>query len=283
MSAARTLARVKTVTANGLRFAYFEEGTGPLVLLLHGFPDTAYTWNLIQPAVAAAGYRVVAPFTRGDAPTEIPTVEAYDGDTLGRDVLALISALGEKRAVVVGHDWGAGAAYSAAFMGPEQVELLVTVAIPHPGSIFPTPIKLWKGRHFFTLHPRSAVERTRRNNFADVDMFVQRWSPKWKVPPNETEKVKAAFSQPGCLDAALGYYRAMGLRRPSSQRGKIKVPTVTFAGDADLLSQGEFDSAASWFTGDYRVVRMPGGHFMHREYPERFIPELLAVLAARQR
>jgi pimeloyl-ACP methyl ester carboxylesterase len=271
---------LKTVTANGLRFAYFEEGTGPLVLLVHGFPDTAYTWNVIQPAIAAAGYRVVAPFTRGYSPTEIPADGAYDSDTLGRDLLALISALGEKRAIVVGHDWGAGAAYSAAFMGPDQVELLVALAIPHPGSLVPTPIKLWKGRHFFVLHSKSAVAMVRKNDFAHVDELVQRWSPKWKVPAGETSRVKAAFSEPGCLDAALGYYRAMGLRRPPSQRGKIKVPTVAFAGDADLLAQSEYDKAAPWFTGGYQVVKMPGGHFMHREHPERFTQELLAVLAA---
>jgi pimeloyl-ACP methyl ester carboxylesterase len=271
----------KTLTANGLRFAYFEEGTGPLVLLLHGFPDTAHTWDQIQPAIAGEGYRVVAPFTRGYAPTEVPAVEDYEGDTLGRDVLAIITALGEKKAIVVGHDWGAGAAYSAASMGPDQVELLVTLAIPHPGSLVPTPIKLWKGRHFFTLHPRSAVERTRANDFADVDMFVQRWSPKWKIPPGETRKVKEAFSQPGSLDAALGYYRAMKLTRPKSQREKIRVPTVSFAGQDDILEPEAFDKAASWFTGGYRVVRMPGGHFMHREYPDHFIGELKKVIAAR--
>lgn len=76
----------------------------------------------------------------------------------------------------------------------------------------------------------------RKNDFAHVDELVQRWSPKWKVPAGETSRVKAAFSEPGCLDAALGSYRAMGLRRPPSQRGKIKVPTVAFAGDADLLA-----------------------------------------------
>src|ERR1700675_1199286 len=114
------------VVANGVRFATFEEGRGPLVLLLHGFPDTAHTWDAVRPALAAAGYRAVSPFTRGYAPSEIPAEEAFDGDTLGRDVLSLIEALGESRAIVVGHDWGASAAYSAATLGPEQVSLLVT-------------------------------------------------------------------------------------------------------------------------------------------------------------
>lgn len=87
---------LKFVTANGLRFAYFEEGSGPLVLLLHGFPDTARTWDAVRPALAAAGYRAVTPYLRGYHPTAIPAQPAYDSETLGRDVLALIAALGEK-------------------------------------------------------------------------------------------------------------------------------------------------------------------------------------------
>src|SRR5580700_9385009 len=126
------------VVANGVRFAFFEEGSGPLVLLLHGFPDTPHTWDAVRPAVAAAGYRAVSPFLRGYAPTAIPADGAYDGDTLGRDALALIEALGAERAIVVGHDWGAGAAYSAAALGPARVTKLVTVGIPHPASLKPS-------------------------------------------------------------------------------------------------------------------------------------------------
>src|SRR5690348_7468243 len=118
---------IRTVSANGLRFAYLEEGEGPLVLMLHGFPDTPHTWDEVRPAVARAGFRCVTPFTRGYAPSEIPAVEAYDAETLGRDALALIAALGEEKAVLVGHDFGAGAAYSAAGLEPEHLRFLVTM------------------------------------------------------------------------------------------------------------------------------------------------------------
>src|ERR1700683_576905 len=106
------------VTANGLRFAYLEQGQGPLVLLVHGFPDTPHTWDRVMPEVARAGYRVVAPYTRGYHPTEIPPNGPFDADTLGRDLIGLIEALGEKQAIVVGHDFGAGAAYAAAAIAP---------------------------------------------------------------------------------------------------------------------------------------------------------------------
>lgn len=266
------------VVANGVRLAFFEEGKGPLVLLLHGFPDTAHTWDAVRPAVAAAGYRAVTPFLRGYAPSAVPADGAYDGDTLGRDALALIEALGEERAIVVGHDWGASAAYSAASLGPERVTKLVTVGIPHPASIRPSLGLAWHARHFFSLPRRGAPEMVRANDFAHVDELVQRWSPAWKVPPGETDAVKRAFREPGSLDAALGYYRAVRFKPPPSQRRRIRVPTVSFAGTDDNIAPEAYDRAASWFTGGYEVIRMPGGHFMHREHPEHFVRELLRVL-----
>jgi pimeloyl-ACP methyl ester carboxylesterase len=107
----RGMSEVKFVLANGLRFAFIEEGDGPLALLLHGFPDTAHTWDAVRPALAHAGFRAVSPFTRGYFPTDVPIDAAYDVNTLGRDVLELITALGASKAIVVGHDWGAAAGY----------------------------------------------------------------------------------------------------------------------------------------------------------------------------
>jgi pimeloyl-ACP methyl ester carboxylesterase len=229
--------------------------------------------------VAALGYRAVTPFTRGYFPTAVPADGRYDSDALGQDALSLIDALGAKKAIVVGHDWGASAAYSAAAMGPDRVSLLVTVGIPHPASIRPTPHTLWMVRHFFTLRLPGAVGRTRAHDFAHIDELVQRWSPAWKVPPGETDAVKEAFRHPGCLEASLGYYRAMRPTLPSSQRKRITVKTVAFAGLHDNVMPEAYDAASSWFTGGYEVVRVPGGHFMHREHPEPFIRELTRVLA----
>ena len=173
---------IQHIQANGLRFAYFEEGAGPLVLLLHGFPDTPHTWDAVRPALAAAGYRAVTPFMRGYAPTEVPRDGAYDADTLGRDAIALIEALGEERAFLVGHDWGASAAYAAAGLAPERLRMLITLAIPHPASILPTPGTLWGVRHFFALSLPGAAARMRADGFAYVDALVRRWSPAWDVP-----------------------------------------------------------------------------------------------------
>jgi pimeloyl-ACP methyl ester carboxylesterase len=237
----------------------------------------------VLPAVAAAGFRAVAPFTRGYAPTQVPADGAYDTDTLGRDLLALIEALGESRAAIVGHDWGASAAYSAAALAPERVRLLVTFAIPHPRGIRPTPALVWKLRHFATLRRASAADRVRRDDFALLDELVRRWSPAWQVPADETMKVKEAFRHPGSLEAALGYYRAVGVRLPPSHRPPIAVPAVAFAGEHDIISPRLYEKARHCFTSSYEVVQVPGGHFMHREHPEHVIPELVRVLEERGR
>src|SRR3569623_2520646 len=97
------------IEANGVRFGYLEQGKGPLVLFVHGFPDTAYTRDKVMDAVAAEGFRSVAPFTRGYWPREAKG--PYDSDTLGADLIALIEALGEDKAIIVGHDWGASVVF----------------------------------------------------------------------------------------------------------------------------------------------------------------------------
>ncbi|MEJ7603322.1 MAG: alpha/beta hydrolase [Kofleriaceae bacterium] len=272
---------MKTVEANGVQFACLEAGaaTAPLVLLVHGFPDTAHTWDRALPALADAGFRAVAPFTRGYHPTSIPADGDYGTETLGKDLLALIEGLGAKHAVVVGHDWGANAAYAAAAMAPERVKLLVTFAIPHPRSIKPSPKLLWLMRHFVTLRRRGAAARMLRDELAYVDVLVRRWSPGWQdMPASETEPVKQAFAEPGCLDAALGYYRALERKLPPALRQQILVPTVAFAGETDIIAPRAYERARHCFSGSYEVVQVPGGHFMHREHPDHVIPELVRVI-----
>jgi pimeloyl-ACP methyl ester carboxylesterase len=272
---------VEFVEANGLRFAYLSEGIGPLVLLLHGFPDTAHSWDRVMPAVAAAGFRVVAPFMRGYHPTAIPTDGKYDGDTLGRDVLALIEALGEQQAIVVGHDWGALAAYTAAALGPEHIRMVMTLAVPHPASVLPTPKMLWAIRHFLVLRGKRAAERVRANNHAYIDRLVRRWSPAWRdMPAEETARVKQAFAEPGVVEAACGYYAALSPVLPASLRAKIQVPAVAFSGMHDNVASSVFERARRCFASSYEVVKVPGGHFMHREYPSEFTLELTRLLRA---
>jgi len=270
------------VRANGLDFACFEEGEGPLVLLLHGFPDTAHTWDVVRPRVAAAGHRVVAPFLRGYAPTQIPADGAYDVATLGADVVALLDALSPgEPASVVGHDWGAVAAYAAAALAPARIRRLIAVAIPHPATLRPTPAKLWGVRHFVSLNLPGAERRFARDDFAMADELCRRWSLTWELPADETEPAKNAFAAPGCLRAALGYYRSWTARPPRFLRGRIEVPTLAFGGvDDGVADESDFRHASRAFASRYDVVMTPGGHFLHREAPDAFVEHLLRFLAS---
>jgi pimeloyl-ACP methyl ester carboxylesterase len=268
------------VSVNDVRFALLAEGRGPLVLLLHGFPDTAHTWDAVRPALAGAGFRAVAPFMRGYAPTSIPTSGAYDIETLGRDALGLIDALGEEQAIVVGHDWGAAAAFAAAALDPARVRRLITVAVPHPASLRAfSPRLIWGARHFIAFQSRGAERRIAADDFALIDALVRRWSPAWRPPEGETRPVKEVFRQPGSLTAALGYYRAVGLRPPAILRRKITVPSAAFSGAEDgTLRLADYERARRWYAAPHEIVHMPGGHFLHREHPERFTRELLLLV-----
>jgi hypothetical protein len=117
----------------------------------------------------------------------------------------------------------------------------VIVGTPHPASIAPTPRFLWTVRHFFTLRSTGAERRARANDLAQIDELVRRWSPAWNVPPGGTDAVKVAFREPGCLDAALGYFRAIPARLPAWQRRPLDVPTVCFAGTDDTLAPEMYD------------------------------------------
>lgn len=266
------------VDANGLRFAYLEEGSGPLVLLLHGFPDTPHSWDDLRPRLAARGYRAVSPWMRGYAPTEIPARDA-DLETLGRDVLALIPALGAESAIVIGHDWGAAAAYAAASLEPARISKLITIAIPHPMALKPTPSALWAVRHFLLYKLPGAADRFAANDFAALRAIYKRWSPTWDLPDRELAPVREVFADRKSLDAAFGYYRELELRPQAFFRAKLPMPAVAFAGlDDHMAKLAHYQSAQRAFTGAYTVEQMRGGHFMHREHPEEFASKLLRHL-----
>jgi pimeloyl-ACP methyl ester carboxylesterase len=270
-----------TIQANGLRFSYFEAGKGPLALLLHGFPDTPHGWNDLVPALVRAGYRVVAPFTRGYAPTEAPPGPSTTLDELAQDALALIQALGHSECVLIGHDWGAATAYLAAALEPKRIKRLVTVGIPHPLVMRPSLRILWVGRHFVTLRLPGAAKRIRANDFRMIDVFYRRWSPTWTFGSAETAPVKECFADEASLEAAIGYYRGVKPGNvPAALRGKIQVPTLTIAGNDDpALDVAVYHQAARKFAAGYRVVALPGGHWMHRESPNEFREAVLSFLA----
>jgi pimeloyl-ACP methyl ester carboxylesterase len=269
---------IKFVDANGLKFAYLEDGSGPLVLMLHGFPDTAHTWDDLRPRIAAKGYRAVSPFMRGYHPSAIPDRDA-DQETLARDPLALIEALCASDAILIGHDWGASAVYGAAALGPDRVKKLFVIGIPHPAALKPSLKKLWAVRHFAAYKLPGASKRFARNDFAALPAIYRRWSPAWNPDPAEFDAVRASFSNSASLNAAFGYYRKLSLVPTASLKARITVPTVVFAGlDDPIVEPSDYRGAARMFENEYIVEEVGGGHFMHRERPEAFAERLLSHL-----
>lgn len=271
---------VAEVEANGLRFAYLAAGNpeDPLVLMMHGFPDTARAWDGTREAVAAAGFYVVSPYQRGYAPSEVPEHDVYDAHTLGLDVLGLITAFGKEDADLVGHDWGAMSVYAAAALRPERVRHLITLAIPHPATLKVRLRDLRRARHFFALRKRKAPQRFARDDFAGVDELYARWSPTWKFSDAELQDVKNAFAAPGSLNGALGYYRDLQLRTPEFLDVKTQAPSMMIAGiDDGTTPLAAFDNHTA-FAGGVRLEKLPTGHFPHRERPDLVEPLIIEFL-----
>jgi pimeloyl-ACP methyl ester carboxylesterase len=215
---------------------------------------------------------------RGYDPSGIPDRDA-DQETLARDPLALIDALGERDAVVIGHDWGALAAYGAAALGPDRVKKLFAIGIPHPAALKPSLKKLWGVRHFVAYKLPGAPKRFARNDFAALPAIYRRWSPTWNPDPTEFDAVRASFSNRASLNAAFGYYRKLSPIPTASLKARITVPTVVFAGlDDPVAEPSDYRGAARMFQNEYIVEEVPGGHFMHREFPEVFAERLLSHL-----
>ncbi len=129
------------------------------------------------------------------------------------------------------------------------------------------------------LRRDSAAAKIRKHDYVYIDELVRRASPAWRtIPATETERARQAFAQPGCLEAACAYYKTLSPRLPNVHRMPITVPTVAFAGEHDVLKPRQYETARTWFAGPYEVVRVPGGHFMHRERPVDFNRELVRVL-----
>jgi len=279
---------VRWIRANGLEFAYLERGSGPLVLVLHGFPDSAWSFVPVLDALAAAGFRAVAPFLRGYAPSSIPADGDYRTVTLARDVIALIDTFGEQQASLVGHDWGAAAAYTAATLRPDRIHRLVAASVPHPRRFLlrMTPKQMRRSRYMGFFQWRGAEKIVVRDGFAWLEKLIREWSPGWKFTAEDLAPVKANFSDPARLSAALSYYRALP---KSLMEGEawgllgqpVKVPARVLYGQSDGCIGAEMYSGMEHlFAAGLELTPMPNGHFLHCEAPEAFAKHVIEFLKA---
>ncbi len=273
------------VSANGIDFETMTCGSGPLALCLHGFPDTAHSWRYLLPELANAGFRAVAPFMRGYAPTSLAPNGAYQTASLATDANALHEALGgDSRAVIIGHDWGAPATYGAAILEPSRWSRVVGMSVPPwntVGNAFLTnQDQIQRSWYmFFFQHPLSD-HIVSSNDMAFIDRLWSQWSPGYDGSA-DARRVKEALADPAHLAAALGYYRAtlgQGYRDPALAEAPTAMQTET-PSQPVLYLHGETDGcigvelardADSRKPDNARVVVVEGaGHFLQLEQPER--------------
>jgi pimeloyl-ACP methyl ester carboxylesterase len=260
-----------TITANGLTFSARSCGDeGPLALCLHGFPDSARTWDHLLPQLASAGFRAVAPWTRGYAPTSVPGDGDFSGAALTADANALHEALrGGSDAVLIGHDWGAMTAYAAAAAAPDRWRRLVAIAVPPPAaaaSAFFHYAQLKRSFYVFLFQTPLAELVAGADDMHFIDNLWRDWSPSYDGTADLVH-AKAALRDPANLSAAIGYYRAMFT---SGFSGTAPLqPTLYLHGSADgaFGVEGVRDTAAE-LSADSRVEIIDDvGHFLHLEKP----------------
>jgi pimeloyl-ACP methyl ester carboxylesterase len=273
------------VEANGLTFATLSQGEGPLALCLHGFPDSAWTWRHLLPELAAAGYRGVAPFLRGYAPTTIPDDGLYQSGAIAADANALHDALGgDGDAVIIGHDWGALATYGAAGHAPDRWSKVVVAAVPPPATVagaFFSYDQLRRSWYMFFFQSALADLAVPLDDLAFLDRLWADWSPAYVDSSEDLAHVKDCLRDPANLAAALGYYRATlgtGARSPeydaieAAGAAPLTQPALYLHGATDGCMGAELidDSVRASLPADGSRVEIvaDAGHFLQLERPE---------------
>jgi pimeloyl-ACP methyl ester carboxylesterase len=275
-------------TGPGLTFDMLMAGASgaPLVLLLHGFAESFHTWQSQVEALAAAGYRAVAPSQRGYSPGARPdTADAsnYEFDKLVGDAMNIAAACGHagRRFHLVGHDWGGSIAWGIADRYPERLASLTVLSRPHPNAFnralaMPDGDQAHRSRHHKAFLDPGAAARL----VADDSRWLRERLKANKVPGDAIARHVAVLGDPATMEAALTWYRARGAIR--GPLGRIAVPTLYIWGDADdTVGRAAAEGTAADVSGPYRFEVLPGvGHFAADQVPDKVSALLLAHLQA---
>ncbi|GLV58321.1 hydrolase [Dictyobacter sp. S3.2.2.5] len=275
------------IMTNTIRMHYVTQGEGPLIVLLHGFPEFWYSWRLQVPFLADLGYSVVAPDLRGYNDSDKPT-SGYDIPTLLLDIVGLIKGLGYEKAIIIGHDWGGVLAWSFAIAYPEMTEKLVVLNAPHPGAMqreLRTLKQLRKSWYIFAFQLPWLPEYIMGRNHAELigRMFQQTAVKKEAFPPEVIAHYREAMSKPRALTSSINYYRSLA-RRPQNLvdrriAGVINMPTLLIWGEQDVALDITLTEALDQWVTNLQVKRIrDSGHWVQQEQPElvnRFLREFL--------
>jgi len=277
-----------TIAANGLRFHALAAGPpdGPLLLLLHGFPETSHSWRRQIAPLATAGFRVVAPDQRGIGLSSKPAgIAAYRIDLLAADIVAIVQALGRKRAQVVGHDWGGAVAWHLALHHADTIERVAILDAPHP-AVFGAYMKRHHSQRlkswymlFFQL-PWLPEALLRANDFRRLAHALVASSRPGTFPDGDLAVYRAAWSQPGALTGMLNWYRALrlGAQVPRVD-APVAIPVRVLWGDRDQALEPGLAEASIVRCTNGAVFHFPDAtHWLQHEEPERVTTLLLDFL-----
>lgn len=266
----------------GVRLHYVEAGEGPLVVLLHGFPEFWYSWRRQIPALAEAGFHVVAPDMRGyDLSDKPQSWRAYDTGLLADDIAGLVRSFGEQSAYIVGHDWGAAVAYAVAMRHPEVVRRLAILNVPHPTRMlegFRTLRQLRKSWYmFFFQIPKLPEFLIGRDDFSFAKRSL-RADSKDAFSDEDLKRYVEAWSQPGALTGMINYYRAALRRSPGKTLALMKpieAQTLVIWGMRDRHIGSELAEPAPEWVPNLRMERIAEAtHWVQHDAAER-VNELL--------
>ena len=286
--------RSRFVDGAGVRLHLVEAGPddGPLVVLLHGFPEFWYGWRHQIGPLARAGWRVWAPDQRGYGQSSAPPdVAAYDVDRLADDVLALLDAAGAERAPVVGHDWGAVVAWWLAMRDPDRVERLAVLNVPHPLAyrelVLRSPSQVARSWYvaFFQLPalPERALRRfgTRALRLSSAPGTSASPSPSG-FSDADLARYRAAWARPGAARGMISWYRAAARRAGRLHPGdpEVRPPTLILWGEDDVALDARLAGRSLAYCADGRLVTFPGvSHWVQHEAADAVTRELLAFLS----
>jgi pimeloyl-ACP methyl ester carboxylesterase len=272
-----------TIEANGITFAALTCGEdGPLALCLHGFPDSAHTWRYLLPELGAAGYRAVAPWNRGYAPTTVPADGDYSAAALTADTNALHDALGgDSEAVLIGHDWGAMMTYQAGATAPAKWRRLVTIAVPPPGvaaNAFMRYEQLKRSFYIMLFQTPLAEIIVGADDLLFIDKLWADWSPAYDAV-EDLVHVKNSLRGPANLGAAIGYYRAIFTSGGGSESPPHSTLYLHGRGDGCFAVEGIAGTEQHLSAGSKVDVVEGAGHFLHVEKPAEVNQKILDWIA----
>jgi pimeloyl-ACP methyl ester carboxylesterase len=280
------------ISANGLRFAVDSAGEGDAVALcLHGFPEARIGWRAQLPVLAAAGWRAVAPDLRGYGDSDRPQgVGAYRIERLVEDVAQMFDALGARRRLLVGHDWGGAIAWAFAIQQARPLDGLVILNAPHPAVFRQALAQSWaqRARSWYMAAfqlpwlPETVLTAGRGAGVAWAIRSVA--GRAGVVPPQAMAVYRKNACRPGAMTAMIDYYRAnlSGLGRATAALPRIETPTLVVWGEADKALGLELTQGLEAHVADLTVRRLPGvSHWVQHEAPEAVNASLSDWLASR--